>query len=723
MAAVRPLPQQSIVECIPPASEIADLRILNKDLNFIQAMTKRADDLSAQAQSATDYAELVKITDSFAKLAERAEVKTKTLKELSNESNPLTEVNSSAELLEKVQILSQSLENKTQELSGLYESNESSLLDSYGSSITELNNQVNSASSPDDVIALFPQIESLFKDIEENTRYVSNNSESASLTENIQNLASSYADKAEQYSDAFMSEVGSQISLLNDGINSLRANIDYLNSNSSVQSHLERLSEIREQVNASASIYKNYPGARDMVYNLDTVSISTHARVEQMADSYEIVSEELMPLVNNPEALVRAVKEAAIRTDVTTVENVLIPLTNKANELSAKVIELAGRYDAGNYGDIKVRAVSNFDKTVERLDRQYISIRSTDPEALAANIQDLSKNIESTMADVRSVDPASQSEYFVSLNSRVVDSVNTSDFSIFVNNVISIPGDVMMSSRNCVDAAFKDFTREFGNNIESFFDPLLTFLIVIEKLLLSTPWPIFLAVAGALAWLGSRSIKVSIGVMAAFFVIGFLDMWEPMVSTVTMISAATLLCLALGIPLGIWMSRSDRAQSWITPVLDIMQTIQSFVYLIPVVMMLGIGKVPGLIAVCIYAMPPIVRLTNLGIRLVDKEAMEAADAFGATYRQRLFMVQMPLALPNIFAGINQTIMMALAMVVIASMIGVAGLGLPVLQAVQNQFLSMGMLNGLAIVALAVIFDRVSQAFGTRIQKHRSGDVL
>ena len=723
MAAVRPVPQQSIIECIPPASDIADLRILNKDLNFIQAMTKRADDLAVQAQSATDYSELVKITDSFSKLAERAEVKTKTLKELSNESNPLTEVNSSAELLEKVQILAQSLEDKTQELSELYKSNEKALLDSYGESIANYSNQINSASSPDEIITLFPQIESLLKEIEGNTRFVSNNSESATLTENIQNLASSYSDKAEQYSDAFMNEMGSQIALINDNINSLRANIDYLNSNSSVQSHLERLSEIREQVNASASIYKNYPGARDMVYNLDTLSISTHARVEQMADSYEIVTEELMPLVNNPEALVRAVKEAAIRTDVSTVENILIPLTNNASDLSAKVVELASRYDSGNYGDIKVRAVSNFDKTVERLDRQYIAIRSTDPEALAVNIKDLSNSIESNMGAVRSVDPASQSEYFLSLNTRVVDSVNTSDFSIFVNNVISIPGDVMMSSRNCVDAAFKDFTREFGNNIESFFDPLLTFLIVIEKLLLSTPWPIFLAVAGALAWLGSRSIKVSLGVMTAFFVIGFLDMWEPMVSTVTMISAATLLCLALGIPLGIWMSRSDRAQSWITPVLDIMQTIPSFVYLIPVVMMLGIGKVPGLIAVCIYAMPPIVRLTNLGIRLVDKEAMEAADAFGATYRQRLFMVQIPLALPNIFAGINQTIMMALAMVVIASMIGVAGLGLPVLQAVQNQFLSMGMLNGLAIVALAVIFDRVSQAFGTRIQKHRSGDVL
>ena len=152
--------------------------------------------------------------------------------------------------------LSQTLESKTQELSGLYNSNESSLIDSYESSIAELNNQVDLTSSPDGVVALFPQIESLFQEIEENTRYVSNSSEASTLTENVQKLSSNYADKAEQYSEAFMSEMGSQIALLNDGINSLRANIDYLNSNSSVQSHLERLSEIREQVNASASIYK-----------------------------------------------------------------------------------------------------------------------------------------------------------------------------------------------------------------------------------------------------------------------------------------------------------------------------------------------------------------------------------------------------------------------------------------------------------------------------------
>jgi len=722
MAAVRPIPQQSIIECIPPASDIADLRIMNKDINFIQAMTNRANDLTSQAQSATDYSELVKITDSFQKLAERAEVKTKTLRELSDSSNPITEVNSSAELLEKVRLLSQTLEAKTQELSGSYNANENSLFESYGSSISELSNRIDSMTSADEVISIFPELKNLIETIGDNARFINNNSKSDEIAEKVGQLSSNYSEKADQFTDDFMAEMGSQISLLNQKINGLKANLDYINSNSTLQSHLEQLSQIREQVNASSSIYKNYPGVRDMIYNLDTLSISTHARTVEMADSHEIVSE-LLPLVNEPEVLAKAVKEAAVRTDVGTVENVLMPLTNKATELSAKVAELASQYSAGNYGDIKVRAVASFDKTVERLDRQYISIRSTDPEALSANIQELAKNTVSNIDSVRSVDPISQTQHFASLANTVADSINVSGFNVFMNNVISIPGDVMMSSRNCVDAAFKDFTREFGNNIESFFDPLLTFLIVIEKFLLATPWPVFLAVAGVLAWLGSRSIKVSIGVMAAFFVIGFLDMWDPMISTVTMISAATILCLAIGIPLGIWMSRSDRAQSWITPILDIMQTIPSFVYLIPVVMMLGIGKVPGLIAVCIYAMPPIVRLTNLGIRLVDKEAMEAADAFGATYRQRLLMVQIPLALPNIFAGINQTIMMALAMVVIASMIGVAGLGLPVLQAVQNQYLSMGMLNGLAIVALAVIFDRVSQAFGTRIQKHRSGDVL
>ncbi len=271
-----------------------------------------------------------------------------------------------------------------------------------------------------------------------------------------------------------------------------------------------------------------------------------------------------------------------------------------------------------------------------------------------------------------------------------------------------------------IDAAFRDFSRAYGENMEDFFHPLLQFLVWLEKLLLAAPWPVIIIIAAALAWLGARSISIVIGTILSFLAIGYFGMWEDTMSTLAIISVSTLVCIALGIPLGILMARSERVQSIITPVLDVMQTIPAFVYLIPVVMLLGIGKVPGLIAVCIYAMPPVVRLTNLGIRLVEKEALEAADAFGASYKQRLFGVQIPLALPNIFAGVNQTIMMALAMVVIASMIGVAGLGVPVLRAISNQYLALGMMNGLAIVALAIIFDRVSQSFGNRLQRHRQG---
>ena len=271
-----------------------------------------------------------------------------------------------------------------------------------------------------------------------------------------------------------------------------------------------------------------------------------------------------------------------------------------------------------------------------------------------------------------------------------------------------------------IDASFREFSRTYGEGIENFFEPLLWFLVWLEKLLINAPWPIVIALICGLAWLGSRSWKIVLGTAAAFLAIGYLGMWEDTMSTLAIISVATLLCIVLGIPLGILMAPSLRGQSAITPGLDIMQTIPSFVYLIPVVMLLGIGKVPGLIAVCIYAIPPIVRLTNLGIRLVDKEVLEAADAFGADYKQRLFGVQIPLALPNIFAGVNQTIMMSLAMVVIASMIGVKGLGLPVLRAISNQYLALGLLNGLAIVTLAIIFDRVSQEYGRRLQAHREG---
>ena len=274
--------------------------------------------------------------------------------------------------------------------------------------------------------------------------------------------------------------------------------------------------------------------------------------------------------------------------------------------------------------------------------------------------------------------------------------------------------------KKAIDLGFRNFSRAYGDALETFFEPLLYFMVWLEKLLIITPWPIIILIMAGLAWIGARSWPAVVGTVASFFVIGYFGMWEDTMATLAIISVATLVCIVTGIPLGIWMARSDRVQTLITPILDVMQTIPSFVYLIPVVMLLGIGKVPGLLAVCIYAVPPIVRLTNLGIRLVDKEVLEAADAFGANYHQKLFDVQVPLALPNIFAGVNQTIMMSLAMVVIASMIGVKGLGVPVLRAISNQYLALGLMNGLAIVALAIIFDRISQNFGKRLQRHREG---
>ena len=274
-----------------------------------------------------------------------------------------------------------------------------------------------------------------------------------------------------------------------------------------------------------------------------------------------------------------------------------------------------------------------------------------------------------------------------------------------------------------IDASYKDFAREWGDLIDAMFEPLLKMLVFFEKTLIATPWPIFMIALLALTYWGSRSIKLCIGTFLAFVFIGYFRMWDETMSTIAIILTSVIMSVAIGLPTGIAMSRSDRTQSIVTPILDIMQTMPPFVYLIPIVMLMGIGKIPGLIAVVIYAIPPLIRLTNLGIREVDKEALEAADAFGATKRQKLYQVQLPLALPTIFAGINQTIMMALAMVIIASMIGVKGLGQPVLQSIYNQYFTKGVLYGLAIVIVAIVFDRVSQSYGQRIQKHRSGKLV
>ncbi len=281
-----------------------------------------------------------------------------------------------------------------------------------------------------------------------------------------------------------------------------------------------------------------------------------------------------------------------------------------------------------------------------------------------------------------------------------------------------IEGRTLREMARTIDQSYRSFSRAYGGTIEAFFRPLLDFLLWLENLLITSPWWLVLAVAALIVWFASRSLAITLGTALALVCIGLLGLWQDTMRTLAIILVCTALAIALGIPLGIALSRSDRLQAVVNPILDVMQTMPSFVYLIPIVMLLGIGIVPGVIVVVIYAMPPVIRLTNLGIRLVDRDVLEAADAFGTSRWRKLREVQLPLALPTVMAGINQTIMMALAMVVVASLIGVRGLGQPVLQAITNQYFTQGLLNGLAIVAIAVIFDRTSQAYGRRLQRHR-----
>lgn len=275
----------------------------------------------------------------------------------------------------------------------------------------------------------------------------------------------------------------------------------------------------------------------------------------------------------------------------------------------------------------------------------------------------------------------------------------------------------LSSLRRFIDGGFRSFSREYGETLERLFDPLREFLIFSERLMTQSPWPVVIGAIALVAWLASRSWKITLGTVLTLLAIGYFGMWIDTMKTISMIFVCTVVALAVGLPIGIAMSRWDRLQRAINPALDVMQTMPSFVYLIPVVMLLGIGRVAGMIAVVVYAIPPVIRFTNLGIRLVSTDLLEAADAFGASMWQKMFKVQLPLALPTIMAGINQTIMLSLAMVVIASMIGVQGLGQPVLKAIANQYFTMGMFNGLAIVGIAIIFDRVSQTYGKRLQKH------
>lgn len=231
-----------------------------------------------------------------------------------------------------------------------------------------------------------------------------------------------------------------------------------------------------------------------------------------------------------------------------------------------------------------------------------------------------------------------------------------------------------------------------------------------QQLLLGMPAPVAIIAFALIAWQMSN-LGMGIATLVSLVAIGAIGAWSQAMVTLALVLTALLFCTIIGLPLGIWLARSERAARFIRPLLDAMQTTPAFVYLVPIVMLFGIGNVPGVVVTIIFALPPIVRLTILGIKQVPEDLIEAARSFGASPRQMLFKVQLPLATPTIMAGVNQTLMLALSMVVIASMIAVGGLGQMVLRGIGRLDMGLATVGGVGIVILAIILDRLTQSIG------------
>ncbi len=257
------------------------------------------------------------------------------------------------------------------------------------------------------------------------------------------------------------------------------------------------------------------------------------------------------------------------------------------------------------------------------------------------------------------------------------------------------------------------------DNLSGFFDLITATvsatLTAFESVLMFPHPLIMIFLFSAIAWYIS-GYGVAAFTLAGMFVIEGMNLWPQTMDTLALIFTAVIIALIIGIPVGIWASKNDTVEKIVRPILDFMQTMPAFVYLIPAVLFFQLGKVPGVVATLVFATPPAVRLTNLGIRQVPEEIKEAALAFGSNSRQMLYKVELPVALPTILAGVNQTIMLALSMVVIASLIGAGGLGQPVLVGIQQLNIGLGFEGGIAIVILAIFLDRVTQSLGTATQK-------
>ena len=280
------------------------------------------------------------------------------------------------------------------------------------------------------------------------------------------------------------------------------------------------------------------------------------------------------------------------------------------------------------------------------------------------------------------------------------------------------PDNLIFSIEDPINNFVDQLVTKHGDIFSTISSWVIKFFIPIEMFLRQSPWWLIIFLIGSLSFFCSRNIKFSLFMMLISFFMGMLGLWDQAMQTFTLVLVSTSFVICIGLPLGVLLSKSGNLRFFFLPILDAMQTLPSFVYLIPVLMLFGLGKVPALIATIIYSLPPIIRLTDLGIRQIDNRIIDATDAFGASSFQKLLKVELPLALPSIMVGINQATMMALSMVVIASMIGNRGLGQEVLLGINTLDVGRGATAGLAIVAMAIVIDRITQSYTLRLETLR-----